>query len=166
MQDEMEIQQERRQGDGGVYLVVAEESAEFELALRYACRRARTNRAHVGILQVMEVEDFIHWSNLEARMRRELRGQAEKALWAAAKRANDINGHMPILYIREGARVDAITETINEDHNIRNLIIAGTASGPGPLVSHFTGKGLAKMRVPVIVVPGGLGAENRVDAIS
>ena len=62
-----------RRGDGGVYLVVADGSDEFNIALRYAARRAETSRAHVGILYIISVDDFQHWSNVEAVMRRELR---------------------------------------------------------------------------------------------
>jgi hypothetical protein len=154
---------DRRRGDGGVYLVIAEESPEFELALRFALRRAALNRGHVGILQVMEDEESMHWRKVEARMARELRAQAEKALWNAARRAHEIGGIMPALYLRDGSRTDAVIETINEDATIRTLVIAGTPGGPGPLVSYFTGKGLAKLRVPVIVVPGGFAAESGAD---
>lgn len=149
---------EGRRGDGGVYLVVAEDTDEFAVALRYAARRAEVSRAHVGILHVMNVDDFQHWGNVEAMMRRELRQEAEKNIWGHAKAVNDLNGQRPVLYICEGDRTDSIINTIEEDEHIRALILGGAeqASGPGPLVSYFTGKGLAKLRVPVIVVPGHL----------
>ncbi len=145
-----------RRGDGGVYLVVADGSEEFETALRYAARKAETGRAHVGILQIINVDDFQHWSKVEAIMRKELRTEAEKQVWASAKKVNDLNGMYPVLYIAEGGRTDTIVNVINEDYHIRMLILGGgtSAAGPGPLVQHFTGKGLGKLRVPVLVVPG------------
>lgn len=153
---EAEPAQKKRRGDGGVYLVVADGSEEFEVALRYAARRAETSRAHVGILHVVNFDDFQHWRKVEAIMRKELRAEAEKEIWSIAKKVNDLNGMVPVLYIAEGTRTDAIINVINEDYFIRALILGGgtSAAGPGPLVQHFTGKGLGKLRVPVVVVPG------------
>ena len=37
-----------------VFLVVADDSAELEVALRYACRRARKTRGRVALLAVVE----------------------------------------------------------------------------------------------------------------
>ncbi len=145
-----------RRGDGGVYLMVADSSEEFSVALRYAARRAEIGRGHVGILDIINVDDIQHWSNVEARMRKELREEAEKNLWNLSKTVYELNGLRPVLYIGEGRRTDVIVDTINADENIRMLILAGgtQASGPGPLVQHFTGKGLSRLRVPVLVVPG------------
>jgi len=156
-----------RKGDGGVYLVVADDSEEFGGAIRYAARRAETSRAHVGILHVTNVDDFQHWSKVEEIMRKELRTEAEKMVWSMAKMVNDLNGMCPVLYLAEGTRNEAIVNVINEDHNIRMLILgAGTgAAGPGPLVQHFTGKGLGKLRVPVMVVPGHIEAQ-KIDKIA
>jgi len=147
-----------RRGDGGVYLVVSDGTDEFAIALRYAARRAEAGRAHVGILHVINIDDFQHWTNVEERMRRELRAEAEKTLWNDARVVNELNGMRPVLYLAEGVRTDAIVETINGDDHIRMLILGGgtQASGPGPLVAHFTGKGLGRLRVPVLVVPGHL----------
>ena len=161
------VERKGRRGDGGVYLVVADESEEFHLALRYAARRAHTYRAHVGILHVINVEEFVHWGNVEARLRKEMREQAEKFVWNMAKKVNDLNGLVPVVYIGEGSRTDVIIDTINEDTHIRTLILAGSTqgAGPGPLVNYFTGKGLARLRVPVVVVPGYLD-HQKIDAVS
>lgn len=152
----------QRRGDGGVYLVVADGTEEFALALRYAARKAEAGRAHIGILHVATIDSFQHWSNVEDMMRRELRAEAEKALWNTAHIVNEINGMRPVLYLAEGGRIDAVVETIEADEHIRMLILGGGVqpSGPGPLVTHFTGKGLARLRVPVLVVPGHLDAEG------
>lgn len=156
-----------RRGDGGVYLMVADESEEFNIALRYTARRAEASRAHVGILHVINVDDFQHWSNVEAMMRKELRAEAEKRVWTIAKTVYDLNGQRPVLYIGEGNRTDVIVDTINAEENIRMLILAGgtQASGPGPLVQHFTGKGLSRLRVPVLVVPGHIELQ-KIDSIA
>ena len=165
-----DIVSEERQGrrnDGGVYLVVADETPEFIVALRYAAGLARANRGHIAILQVINIDDFQHWGSVEERMRRELREQAEKFVWNTAKAVNDLNGMLPAIYVEEGERNEVLLTVINREDNVKMLVLgAGTQSGgPGALVSHFTGKGLAKLRVPVLVVPGHLEPET-LDALS
>lgn len=156
-----------RRGDGGVYLAVADETHEAALALRYAAHLAKANRGHIGILHVMNIDDVQQWENIEARMRREMRAQAEKYIWSVARRVNEINGMIPSLYIQEGSHDDVLIDVINRDLAIKMLVLGGGTSvgGPGPLVSYFTGKGLGRLRVPVVVVPGHLDPQ-KIDAIS
>ena len=46
------------------------------------------------------------------------------------------------------------------------MLAAGTGpEGPGPLIAHLTGKQVARMRVPITIVPGGL-TLDQVDALS
>ncbi|GJL85344.1 MAG: universal stress protein [Micavibrio sp.] len=150
----------------GVYLVVADETEEFPVALRYAARLAKVNHGHVAILHIIKVEDFQHWGDIEERMRKELRDNAEKFLWSAAENANTLNGVIPSLYLEEGNDIDVLVDIIDRDVNIQMLILAGVSgsAGPGPMVSHFSGKGLAKLRVPVVIVPSHLDPE-KIDSI-
>lgn len=156
-----------RRSDGGIYLVVADDSDEFGLALRYASRMASAHRGHVAVLYVIDVADFQHWNNVEEIIRTEMREKAEKELYAIAARVNEINGQFPSFYIREGNKADVLVDVINDDIGIRMLVLGGAtqATGPGPLVSHFTGRGLSRLRVPVVVVPGHLEAV-KIDAIA
>jgi nucleotide-binding universal stress UspA family protein len=164
---ETEAEKPGRRGDGGTFLVVAEDSHEFEMSLRYAARLAQSHRGHVSILYVMEIDDVQHWTNVEAIMRKELREQAEKFVWSIARRVNELNGQVPGLYIQEGLHNDVLINLINDDPSIKTLVLGGGTgtTGPGPLVSYFTGKGLGRLRVPVIVVPGHLD-QQKIDAIS
>lgn len=158
---------QKRRGDGGTYLVVADDTEEAKLALRYAARLAKSNRGHLSILYIMALADVQQWTTVEAMMRKELREEAEKFTWSFAKRVNDLNGSIPGLWIREGDSHDVLVDVINEDMSIKMLILGGgtQVTGPGPLVSHFTGKGLGRLRVPVVVVPGHL-EPQKIDAIS
>jgi nucleotide-binding universal stress UspA family protein len=143
-----------RRGDGGTYLVVADDTDEFRTALYYACIRARQNRARVGVLHIGVLDDFQQWGAVEERMKRELREQSEKYLWTVAKMANDINGTIPSLYIGQGLAEDVLLETIANDERIVTLMLGGKSGpSPGPLVSFCIGKGLERMHVPVVVVP-------------
>ena len=145
----------RHQKRGGTYLVVADETEEFQVALKYAAQMANANECRVGIFYVMEAQDFIHWGKIEERMRDEQREEAEKVMAEACAVLKTVTDTEPSLYLEEGARMDKLIEVIENDYNISMLILCGGTQGssPGPLVTHFTGKGLPKLRVPVMIVP-------------
>jgi len=139
----------------GTCLVVADQSEEFKIALAYAGQLAKANNGHVGILHVIEDEDFMHWGNIEARMRSERRQQAEDLLHEACLALEKLDISMPALYIEEGGRMEVLARVIEQDTGIKMLVLGGDtqSSGPGPLVSYFTGKGFPKLRVPIMIVP-------------
>ena len=141
------------EADGGVYLLVADDSDEFQAALRKAASMANQNTRHVAILLVMEEEAFLHWGMIEKRIKKDQRAEAEKRIWEVASRVYEISGQRPALYIKEGKTRDAILDVLNTDPNIKMLVLgAGTATS-NPLVSYFTGKGLSSLKVPLLVVP-------------
>ena len=146
-----------RYGDD-VYLIIADETEEFQLALRYVALLARDNLAKVAILHVMDKQDFQHWGGIENRMRWEQRYEGEKLIWAAAQAVYEISGTVSALYLEEGGRLEVILDVLKRDLNIRMMVLAGSAQSgnPGPLVSYFTGKGLVQMPVPLTIVPGNL----------
>jgi hypothetical protein len=105
------------------------------------------------------MENFQTWSNIEHQMKLELRRKAETEIWAVAKKAEELAEVIPVLYIREGNPTDVLVEMMNEDPAIKLLILGGNAEGtsPGPLVSYFSGKGLARLKIPLAIIPGNLG---------
>ncbi|MCI0431191.1 MAG: universal stress protein [Rhodospirillales bacterium] len=150
-----------------VFLVVADESAELEVALRYACRRARKTGGRVAILAVIEPSDYQHWMGVGDLMKEEARAAVEQLLQKLAERVNEWTGTMPVLYVREGARGDELLKLIEEEPTISILVLGANPGpkGPGPLVSMLTGKMVGRLRVPVTIVPGNLTLED-VDKVS
>lgn len=164
--DESETEDVDTADGSKVYLVVASENEEFNLSLRYAARIAHKNKAQVGILFVIDEEDFHHWGEVESIIQQELRHKAETFLWESAKKINELNGKLPIFYIAEGTKIDSIIKTIESDPTIKTLILSGRTGpgGPGNLVGYFTGKGLSRLTVPLTLVPGNI-EPHRIDAI-
>lgn len=156
-----------RKGDGGVYLVVVDETPEFEIALRYAARIAENRRGHVALLQIIDVEYFQDWGNVEAMVRKELREKAEKQIWEAARQVHELTGQFSALYVAEGEAKSAVIDTINKDGSLVQLVLAGGvgAKGPGPLINYLISKGLGELQVPAVIVPGNLDT-TRIDAIT
>lgn len=165
----MTDQGDRRDGvpNGGIFLVVVDDSPEMGVALRYASLRARRTGGRVGLLRVIEPADFQHWAAIGNLMREEARADAERLLQEHAAGVFELHGSRPSLYVREGDRIEAVLGLIDEDPQIRVLVLAAAidAKGPGPLISFLTKKTIGKMRVPVTIVPGGL-SDEQIDALT
>jgi hypothetical protein len=58
------------------FLVVADDTPEFQVALRFACRRARSTGGYVALLRVIEPEYFEHWSGVREEIERQAREEA------------------------------------------------------------------------------------------
>lgn len=150
-----------RRGDGGTYLIIYDDQDEFQIACHYAARVALARRGYLAIAHVTDLDDFMHWGKVEAMILKDLRREAEKKIWQAAKFIHEEYNLRPSLHICEGKRIDNIVDIIDNHRQIRALILAGsnTAGNPGPLVSYFSSKGLSRLRVPTIIVPGHLDKE-------
>jgi hypothetical protein len=137
----------------GVYLLVADESRDFEAALKKVAQMAARNNRHVAILYVIPEEGFLHWGVIEDRISKDLRAEAEKRVWKVASTLYDLCGKCASIHITQGKTREAILHVLNTDETIRMLVLgAGTASS-NPLVSYFTSKGLSALKVPLLVVP-------------
>ncbi len=142
----------------GVFLIAVDESEEFLSAVNCAIKFAKAENGYVALLNVIEPMHLQNWKNVEDRVRKEMRMQAEQVIWDAAGCIIDKTGKIPMVCIEEGDKSDLILKTINENENIVALVLASsnTSSNPGPLVSYFSGKGLSRLPVPLMIVPGHL----------
>ncbi len=149
------------------FLVYVDDTPECRLALRFACRRAKHTGGGVTLLRVVIPGDFQHWMAVEDRMREEALEEAEQLLHKLAGEVNESADIMPELVVREGDPRDAILAHIEDDDDIRILVLgAATGSeGPGPLVSLLAGKMAGTMNIPVTVVPGNL-TDSQIDELT
>ena len=156
-----------RDSSDRVFLVIVDETEEMEVALRFACRRARHTGGRVALLYVIEPAEFQHWMAVEDLMREEARSEGEQLLQKLAAQVNELVGSIPILYVREGKVRDELFKLLDEEPRVSILVLGANpgSRGPGPLVSALTGKMIGKLRVPVTVVPGNL-ADEEIDMIS
>ena len=149
------------------FLVYVDDTPECRVALRFASRRAKHTGGGVTLLRVTEPADFQHWLAVEERMREEAAEEAEQLLNQAAIVVNELAGITPELVVREGTPSDVVLALIDEDPDIRILVLGASsgAEGPGPLVALMAGKMAGTMHIPVTVVPGNL-AESQVDELT
>jgi nucleotide-binding universal stress UspA family protein len=150
-----------------VFLVVVDESEELQTALQYAARRAAHTGGRIALLYVIEPSELQHWVAIENLAREESREEAEQLLQRVCEEIAPIAGTMPMVYIREGRRRDELLALIAEEPSISILVLAaGTdPEGPGPLITYLTGQAVARLRIPITIVPGGLTLEQ-LDAVS
>src|SRR5947199_5613973 len=150
-----------------VFLVVVDETEEHRLAVHYAARRAAHTGGRLALLYVVEPAELQQWMAIEELARAERREAAEELLQRLCEEIAPVAGSMPMVYIREGRRPDELLGLISEEPTISILVLAaGTGpEGPGPLISYLTGKAVARLRIPITIVPGGLSLEN-VEALS
>lgn len=148
-------------------LVIADESPECRLALRYAARRAQHTGGCLSLLCVLVPTGFEHWMAVEERMREEAREEAERLLHALAAEVNKIAAMFPELVIRAGQKKEEISALIKEDPAIALLVLgAGTGrEGPGPLVAGLSSDIATVYPIPVTIVPGTM-TEAEIDAIA
>ncbi len=140
-----------------VFLVAVDETEEFTVAINYAAQFANAGGGYIALLNVIEQSFVQNWKNVEDRVRREMRAHAEQMVWDAAGLIVDKTGKIPMVCIEEGDASDLIIKTIEDNVNIVALVLASSNnSSPGPLVTYFSGKGLSRLSVPLMIVPGHL----------
>lgn len=143
------------------FLVVVDDSPEFESALRYAARRARSTGGHVVLLRVIPpAASDAHWAGVRDEIERQTTEEAQALLNRWADEAKERSGATPILLIERGDAQGAIRKVLAEDAQIKILVLAAgeDGRGPGPLVSAILKQGAAftGRKLPVTIVPGEL----------
>ena len=141
------------------FLVVVDDSPEFDAALRYAARRARSTGGRVVLLRVMPDSTDEHWSGVREEIQRQQRAEAETLLSRLGEEANQRSGAQPVFLIESGEPLDAIRKVVGEDPDIKILVLASAGGGKaGPLVTALLKQGAAVTgrKLPVTIVPGEL----------
>ncbi len=149
-----------------IYLVVIDESAEAEIALRFAARRAARTGGGVEILALLPPQEFMAFGGVQATIEEEILHDAQAMVQRAAGTIFEESGIVPAITLRRGEGPKVIREAIAANPDIAALVLAAAASGaPGALVSHFTGADAGTLTVPVMIIPGSLTPEQ-IDRLS
>lgn len=147
---------------GRTFLVVVDDSEEMKVALHFASRRAMRTGGRVALLYVQQPAEFQHWMAVGDLMREEAREEAEGLMQKLSAEVKEWSGNYPVVHMREGDIREELEKLLSEEEAISVLVLAASTdtSGPGPLISHLVGKGSARLRVPVTIVPGSLGDDE------
>lgn len=150
------------------FLVVVDDSPEFEAALGYASRRARSTGGHVVMLRIIPpAASEAHWAGVRDEIERQTRAEAEATLNTWAGVAAEKSGSTPMLLIERGEPQACIRKVVGEDPDIKILVLAAGSSAPGPLVAAAVKQGAAftGRKLPVTIVPGEL-TEKEIDDLA
>jgi nucleotide-binding universal stress UspA family protein len=148
-------------------LVIVDDTAEWDRAVRYASRWAIRADGGVVMLRIVEIEDQNQqWLGVADIMRAEAMEDANAALDRASGRANGIAAITPERVIREGDPTEQVIDVIEKDVDIVMLVLAANPGpeGPGPLITAMA-NAVGAFPVPIMIVPGGL-SDEEIDALS
>ncbi len=146
-------------------LMIADENPETRIALVYAANRvAHMSDAVLVIMAVVETTGFEHWLSVSNEIRKEAYQRAQKTIQSLSKLANQEHCLKIEEIICEGDTLKEISRSIDEDEQIKILILGSdtTNKGPGPLILNLV-EGrikLGRRRIPITVVPGDLTPED------
>ena len=143
-------------------LVIADGSKEMEVALQYACARAKKTNRKIIIATFIEPLDVLTTQGVTEIMQNEAREEAESKLQQASSIVKESTGITPVLHIREGEIISELIKLIEEEENINVLVLAANVDekGPGPIISSLTTKEYTRLRIPVMIVPGNFSKEH------
>ena len=145
----------------GTVLVAIDSSRNSMLAAGVGARMARLLNAHLGLIHVLGLPEQSFWSGVEARMKDEIRAEAERRLTKLSDKMHSVCDILPEFYIMEGLPDEVIPKVVAEDPSII-MVIAGRQGVASEKHSHLrlrraTGRVTAKLSellvVPLLVVP-------------
>ena len=148
-------------------LVIVDDTAEWDRAVRYASSWAIRAGGGVVMLRIIEIEDQNQqWLGVADIMRAEAMEDANAALDRASGRANGIAAITPERVIREGDPTEQAIDVIEKDVDIVMLVLAANPGpeGPGPLIDAMA-NAVGTFPVPIVIVPGEL-SDAEIDALS
>jgi nucleotide-binding universal stress UspA family protein len=148
-------------------LVIVDDTAEWDRAVRYASRWAVRAGGGVVMLRIVEVEnENQQWLGVADIMRAEALEDANAALDRATGRANGIAAITPERVIREGDPTEQMIDVIEKDVDIVMLVLAANPGpeGPGPIITAMANAS-GTFPIPVVIVPGDL-SDLEIDALS
>mgnify|MGYP001157112780 FL=1 len=143
-------------------LVIADGSKEMEVALQYACARAKKTNRKIIIATFIEPLDVLTTQGVTEIMQNEAREEAESKLQQASSIVKESTGVMPVLHVREGEVIPELIKLIEEEENINVLVLAANVDekGPGPIINSLVSKEYSRLRIPVMIVPGNFSKDH------
>ena len=148
------------------FLIVIDESEELEKAIYFAANRAIHTDGNLSLLYIVDPAVNAQWSRIENLIEQEATSEAKKLCreWSQKIKSRfDIESEV---IIKMGDRCDELLKLVEEDKNIRFLVLASSANSeePGPLIKALTGKKIKDLSIPMVIIPGFL-SEKEIDLI-
>ena len=145
------------------FLVIVDGSKEMEIALQYACERAKKTNGHLILASFIKPIDVLTTKSVSDIMKNEAREEAETMLHKASAFVKEKTGITATLHVKEGDVIEQLLKLIEEEKNISVLILAASVEenkGPGPIITSILTKNYMRLNIPVMIVPGNFSKEH------
>jgi len=146
----------------GTILVAIDGSRNSMLAAGVGARMARLLDAHLGLIHVLGLPEQSFWGGVEARMKDEIRIDAERGLTEISEKMHSVCDILPEFFIVEGLPEEEIPKVVTADPSLI-MVIAGRFGLASEKHSHLrlrraargnvTTKLMETLKVPLMVVP-------------
>ena len=149
------------------FLIVIDESEGLEKAIYFAANRAIHTEGELSLLYIVDPAINAQWSRIENLIEQEATSEAKKLCRVWAQKIKSRFGIDSEMIIKMGDRCEELLKVIEDDKNIRFLVLASRANNeePGPLIKALTGKKIKNLSIPMVVIPGSL-SEKEIDLIA
>ena len=149
------------------FLIVIDESEELEKAIYFAANRAIHTDGKLSLLHIVDPAVNAQWSRIENLIEQEATSEAKKLCREWARKIKSRFDIECEVVIKMGDPCEELLKLVDEDKNIRFLVLASNANNedPGPLIKALTGKRIKDLSIPIVVIPGSL-SEKDIDLIA
>ena len=149
------------------FLIVIDESEELEKAIYFAANRAIHTDGKLSLLYIVDPAVNAQWSRIGNLIEQEATSEAKKLCRIWSQKIKSRFGIESEVIIKMGDRCEELLKLVEEDKNIRFLVLASSANNeePGPLIKALTGKKIKYLSIPMVVIPGSL-SEKEIDLIA
>lgn len=140
------------------YIVCVDDTELSQIALRFACIKAKKRHIQIDLLHVIAPNDMQVLGAVASKVEAEERQQAEALMKKLSELAYELSGIIPTLWIRCGVPSQEIVAHTLENHDANMLVLAvapGSKSGNRVIESLMAEAG-EKLLIPMMLVPGNL----------
>lgn len=106
----------------GTVLAARDSSRNSLLAAGVGARMARLLDAHLGLIHVLDLRTQSFWGHVEARMKDEIRAEAERQLSEIAAKMHSVCVMLPELYVAEGLPDEESNRVVVNDPSILMVV--------------------------------------------
>ncbi len=139
-------------------VVVVDDTEEAKIATRFAAGRAsHIEGGGLILFHCIRPGDFQHWIAVADTMLAEAYETGAELLGEIAERVFTYSGVVPEIVIVDGEPQEQLLKFMEERDDLFSLTLGANTDGdPGPLIDYFSGEVAGTLKVPIIIVPGGM----------
>ncbi len=145
----------------GTVLVAVDGSRNSIMAAGAGARLAQTLGMHVGLLHVLDIPILSFWVGVEARLKDDIRAQAEATLTDISEKIRRTCNIVPEFYIVDGEPADEIEKVVRTNPDVVMVVTGREGVGSEKKTEllrdragdHLGAKLADRLPVPVLLVP-------------